>query len=444
MHWVIAQKAINTLEKVRVFQRKLYLSAKADPKRKYGVLYDKLYRKDVLELAWHNVKSNRGAAGIDDQTIRDVEEYGAPKLLEELGDTLRKKKYRPLPVRRVYIPKPDGRQRPLGIPAVKDRIVQAATKIVIEPIFEAGFAPFSYGFRPKKSAEDALKDIYKYINFGCQWVVDADLKAYFDTIPHDKLIKLVMLRVTDKSVIKLLKLWLKAGVMEDDTLKQSLLGTPQGGVISPLLANIYLNALDQLWVKQNYGGKAHDAHLVRYADDFVILCAKNPQRYFEIAKQRLARLDLVINEDKTKIKHAKEGFRFLGHTFILAPSRKTGKLRCYYYPSEKAMGSIKSKVKAIVTSSQHKALPEVVSLLNPVLRGWGNYYRTGNAKERFADIDTYVMNTLTIMLRKKHQSRAKGWRDHPPSWYYDYHKLYCLKKSVSTITDTNIRYGRSP
>lgn len=440
---MIVQKTIHTpIEKVRVFQRKLYLSAKENPKRKYAVLYDKIYRPDVLQMAWESVKANRGAAGIDEQTIWDVETYGTQKMLEEIGNNLREKKYRPHPVRRVYIPKPDGRQRPLGIPTVKDRIVQTAVKIIMEPIFEAGFAPFSYGFRPKRSAHEALREIYKYINFGCQWVVDADLKAYFDTIPHDKLIKLVQLRITDQSILKLLVLWLKAGIMDNSILKQSLLGTPQGGIISPLLANIYLNALDQLWVKQNLGSRPHDAHLIRYADDFVILCSRNPEKYFEIAKQRLTRLELVINEEKTKIKHAKEGFNFLGHTFIVARSKATGKQKCFYYPANKAMASVKRKVREIVSASQHKNLTDVIAQLNPVLRGWGNYFKTGNAKERFKTIDTYVTYILSIMLRKKYQKKSKGWREHPPSWFYDKHRLYCLRKSITTVTDETIRYGR--
>src|ERR1700693_3156982 len=320
-------------DKVRVLQRKLYRAAKENPRRKFGALYDKVYRQDVLRPAWSNVKANRGAAGIDEQTIAAVEEYGVQRLLGEIGGVLRRKSYRPSPVRRVYIPKPDGRQRPLGIPTVADRIVQAAVKIVIEPIFEAGFADFSYGFRPKRSAQNALREIYKYINFGCHWVADADLKAYFDTIPQDKLIKLVRMRVTDKSVVKLLSLWLEAGVMEDGNLIRSPLGTPQGGVISPLLANIYLDALDRLGGKARLGDRQHDAHLIRYADDFVILCARNPEQYLGIAKQRLDRLGLTLNSEKTKIKHVREGFNFLGHSFILAPSRANGKMKCFYYPS---------------------------------------------------------------------------------------------------------------
>jgi len=440
---MIAQKATHILQdKVQVLQRKLYRAAKVNPRRKFGVLYDKVYRQDVLMRAWSNVKANRGAAGIDEQTIAAVEEYGVQRLLREIGEVLQRKAYRPSPVRRVYIPKPDGRQRPLGIPTVTDRIVQAAVKIVIEPIFEAGFADFSYGFRPKRSAQDALREIYKFVNFGCHWVVDADLKSYFDTIPQDKLIKLVRLRVTDKFVVKLLTLWLEAGVMEDGNLSRSPLGTPQGGVISPLLANIYLDALDRLWVKQNLGDRQHDAHLIRYADDFVILCARNPEKYLGIAKQRLDRLGLTLNSEKTKIKHVREGFDFLGHTFILAPSRMDGKTRCFYYPSQKAMASVRRDVKQITQHQQHRDLPAVVGLLNPVLRGWGNYFKTGNAKDAFRKIDTYVVYTLCIMLRKKYKKRAKGWREHPPSWFHDNHKLHCLRKSVTSGRSGSVRFGR--
>ncbi len=440
---MIAPKATHIpQDKVRVLQRKLYRAAKDNPRRKFGVLYDKVYRQDVLRQAWSNVKANKGAAGIDEQTISAAEEYGVQRLLGEIGEVLLSKSYRPSPVRRVYIPKPDGRQRPLGIPTVTDRIVQAAVKIVIEPIFEAGFADFSYGFRPKRSAQDALREIYKYINFGCHWVVDADLKSYFDTIPKDKLIKLVRMRITDKFVIKLLSLWLEAGVMEDGKLSHSPLGTPQGGVISPLLANIYLDALDRLWVKQRLGDRQHDAHLMRYADDFVILCARNPEKYLGIAKQRLDRLELTLNSEKTKIKHVREGFNFLGHTFILAPSRVTGKMKCFYYPSLKAVAAVKQSVKEIIRHQQHRNLPDVVGQLNLVLRGWGNYFKTGNAKDVFQQIDSYVTYNLCIMLRKKHKKPGKGWRDHPPSWFYDNHKLYCLRKSVTSSPNDVIRYGR--
>lgn len=440
---MIAQKAIHIpQDKVRVLQRKLYRAAKENPRRKFGVLYDKVYRKDVLMRAWSNVKANGGAAGVDAQTIAEVKEYGAERLLDEIADALRGRRYRPSPVRRVYIPKPGGRQRPLGIPTVADRIVQAAVKIVIEPIFEADFADFSYGFRPKRSAHDALREIYKFLRFRCHWVVDADLKSYFDTIPHDKLILLVQMRITDKSVIKLLKLWLNAGVLESGQFTRSPLGTPQGGVISPLLANLYLDALDRLWVKQRLGGARENAHLVRYADDFVILCASNPEKYLGVAKQRLDRLGLTLNGEKTRIRHARDGFDFLGHSFIFAPSRVTGKWGCFYYPSQKSVASLKRNVKTIIQHQQHLDLPAVVGQINPVLRGWGNYFKASNSKAVFQKIDRFVLQNLCIMLRRKHQKRAKGWRDHPPSWFYTNHKLHCLRKSVSGNRNPFSRYGR--
>lgn len=441
---MIANKAIHIpLESVRVLQRKLYRAAKANPKRKFGVLYDKIYRNDFLWSAWLNVKANQGSAGVDHQTIQDIEEYGVVKLLREIQQLLMEKRYKPQAVLRVYIPKSDGRKRPLGIPTVADRIVQAAVKLVIEPIFEADFADFSYGFRPRRSAQQALREIYKWINFGCQWVVDADLKGYFDTIPHDKLIALVRERVTDKGIIKLLKMWLSAGVLEEGKISVSELGTPQGGVISPLLANIYLNALDRYWVRMGYGtNRMHDAHLVRYADDFVILCHHNPEKYFKYAKQRLDRLSLVVNTEKTRIVHASEGFTFLGHTFLRAPSRESGQFKTYYFPSDKAMRSIKGKVKEVIRHSRHLDLPEVVKQLNYILRGWGNYFKTGNAKERFHEIDNYVTYNLSIMLRKKYKRRAKGWREHPPSWYYDYHGLVNLRKMCTNIGTDSERYKR--
>lgn len=429
-------------EVVRVFQRQIYLAAKADTNRKFGVLYDKVYRDDVLWYAWQQVMENRGSSGIDRQSIADILEYGEAKLLMEIKEELKGKRYRPKAVLRVMIDKDNGKKRPLGIPTVKDRIVQTAVKIIIEPIFEADFAEHSYGFRPKRSAHDAIQQIYQYLRFGCRWVVDADLKSYFDTIPHDKLILLVEQRITDKSIIKLLKLWLSAGVLSEGSVIRNVIGTPQGGVISPLLANIYLNALDQLWIKQGYGNRNHDAHLIRYADDFVILCKRNPEQYFGIAKERLARLSLVINEEKSRIVQATDSFDFLGHTFIVAPSRKTRKLHPYYYPSDKSMKKIKAKVKEIIKGGQHLDLPIVINQLNPVLRGWGNYFKTGNSKERFHEIDLYVTFNLTIMLRKKYQKRAKGWREHPPSFYYQNHGLVSLRAMTTMIGSDNKRYGR--
>lgn len=440
---MIAQKAIHISRKVQVFQRKIYLSAKADNKRKFGVLYDKIYRDDILRMAWNSVRSNKGSAGIDFQTVEKIENYGVKKFLKEIQEQLKSKKYQPKAVKRVYIPKANGKKRPLGIPTVRDRVVQTAVKLVIEPIFEADFQDYSYGFRPKKSANQAIREIYKYLNFGCEWVIDADLKGYFDTIPHDKLVLLIKERVTDKSIIKLLNLWLEAGIMEDSQVRSNILGTPQGGVISPLLANIYLNALDRYWANNNFAGRAHDAHLVRYADDFVILCHHDPSKYMELAKRRLSQLGLVINQDKTRIVHATEGFDFLGFTLRKGKSHKTGKLNTYYYPSKKSMKNIKRKVKDVIQHGQHLDMNELVEKLNPMLRGWANYFKAGNSKAHFKSIDQYVVYNLTIMLRKKHKKAGKGWREHPPSWYYEYFGLICLRKTTTIAMMTeNERYQR--
>ena len=437
--------AINTpFEKIRVLQRKLYRAAKEDSQRKFGVLYDKVYREDILRYAWSMVKRNAGSPGVDRLTIKQIEtEIGIDKFLLEIRNRLMRKAYKPQPVLRVYIPKPDGTVRPLGIPVIADRVVQAAVKIVMEPVFEADFKDFSYGFRPKRDAHGALREIYKYINFGCHYIVDADLKAYFDTIPHDKLIQSVKQRITDKAILKLIELWLKSGVMDGLSIRKQLTGTPQGGVISPLLANLYLHWLDSVWEKKGFNERSHDAHLVRYADDFVIVCSRNPEFYLQQAKAVLNKLDLELNEDKTKIVNVTErGFDFLGHHFAVQSSKRDQKLRCYYYPSSKAMKSVKKKLREVIRKGQHVPLPDLIQFqVNPILRGWGNYFKTGNARKHFQSIDNYTNWTLCIMLRKKHKKRGKGWRDHPPTWFYDYHKLFYLNRQMM-VGNAGVRYGR--
>ncbi|WP_340613479.1 group II intron reverse transcriptase/maturase [Xenorhabdus thailandensis] len=438
-------KALNTaFEKVRVLQRKLYLAAKADPKRKFGVLYDKVCSGRVLVMAWTQVKANKGSSGIDRLTIDKIEtEIGVGNFLQDIQKKLVQKKYSPQPVRRVYIPKPDGKERPLGIPVIEDRVVQAAVKIVIEPLFEASFKDFSYGFRPRRNAQQALREIYKWLNFKCYWVVDADLKSYFDTIPHDKLLLSVRTRVIDRSVVKLIEMWLKAGVMEEGNLKAGIAGTPQGGVISPLLANLYLHWLDHIWEKEGFNQREHDAHLVRYADDFVILCKKAPRFYLAQACKVLDQLGLTLNTEKTKVVHAiKSPFDFLGHRFAVQPSKRDGKLRTYYYPSPEAMKRVKRKIREVTRKGQHRDLPELIRTeINPILRGWGNYFKTCNSRMHFKSIANYTIWTLCIMLRKKHKKRTKGWRDHPPSWFYKYHGLFKLY-SLSINGNEVSRYAR--
>ncbi len=438
-------KAQNTpLERVRELQRKLYLAAKANPERKFGVLYDKVCQFSVLWMAYGQVKANRGAPGIDQQTFEVIEsDIGLDVFLLDIQKRLEEKRYKPLPVKRVYIPKADGTQRPLGIPVITDRVVQAAVKIVIEPLFEAAFKDFSYGFRPRKNAQQALREIYKWLNFKCHWVVDADLKSYFDTIPHDKLLLSVRTKVIDRSVVKLIEMWLTAGVMEDMSVRATTTGTPQGGVISPLLANLYLHWLDSTWEKRGFGQRPHDAHLVRYADDFVILCSRRPEHYLEQAKAVLDRLGLTLNAKKTRIVNAKEEpFDFLGHRFMVQPSKVNGDLKTYYYPAPKAMKSVKQKIREVVRGGQHWDLPTLIrDRVNPILRGWGNYFRTGNSRKHFLSIANYTVWTLCIMLRKKHKKRTKGWRDHPPSWFYDYHGLFKLY-GMSVTGDEQTRYAR--
>lgn len=441
---MIAQAIHTPLERVRVLQRKLYLAAKTNPTRKFGVLYDKVCHSEVLLTAYRQVKANKGAPGIDRQTFDVIEsDIGLDVFLHELQLKLLAKRYKPLPVKRVYIPKADGTQRPLGIPVIADRVVQAAVKIVIEPVFEAMFKDFSYGFRPRKNAQQALQEIYKWLNYKCHWVVDADLKSYFDTIPHDKLLLSVQTRITDRSVVKLIEMWLKAGVMEDMQVRTETTGTPQGGVISPLLANLYLHWLDSTWESKSFGKLPHDAHLVRYADDFVILCNRRPEHYLEQAKKVIDRLGLTLNAKKTRIVNAKEEpFDFLGHRFAVQPSKVTGKLKTYYYPAPKAMKSVKNKIREVVRGGQHWNLPELIrDRVNPILRGWGNYFKTGNSRKHFLSIANYTIWTLCIMLRKKHKKRSKGWRDHPPSWFYEYHGLFKLY-GLSVTGDVQTRYAR--
>lgn len=438
-------KAQNTLyESVRVLQRKLYLAAKTNPTRKFGVLYDKVCRDDVLRMAYAQVKANAGAPGIDEQSFEVIEkDIGIEVFRRDIQARLRAKRYNPFPVRRVFIPKPDGSKRPLGIPVIADRVVQAAVKIVIEPVFEAMFKDFSYGFRPSKNAHQALRDVYKWLNFRCHWVVDADLKSYFDTIPHDKLLLSVRSRVIDRSVVKLIEMWLTAGVMEEMRVRKVTTGTPQGGVISPLLANLYLHWLDQVWERKGYGGREHDAHLVRYADDFVILCKRQPDVYLAKAREVLDHLGLTLNDQKTRIVNAREEpFDFLGHRFAVQPSKRTGKVGVYYYPAPKAMKSVKKKIREVVRTGQHWDLPRLIKeRVNPILRGWGNYFKTGNSRRHLLSIANYTTWTLCIMLRKKHKKRTKGWRDHPPSWFYDYQGLFKLY-ALAVVGDANQRYAR--
>ncbi len=405
------------VDKVRGLQRRLWVAAKRAPGRRFHALYDRIYRGDVLWEAWKRVRQNRGAAGLDAQTIAAVEQGGVERFIEELGDRLRAGKYRPQAVLRRYIPKADGRKRPLGIPTVTDRVVQMAAKLVLEPIFEADFLPCSYGFRPKRSALMALETLRKRGAKGGHHVLDADIRDYFENIDHRKLMLLVERRVSDRRVLKLLRQWLAAGVMEDGKVSETITGTPQGGVISPLLSNIYLHVLDTLWTHHS----APLGTLVRYADDFVIICATKRacQQAEARVRQILARLGLELHPDKTRrvnLYDGQEGFDFLGchlHKRMSGKIWEQRRKRLYFlqrWPSDRAMKRIREKVRERTPRRRcHADIRAVIADLNPVLRGWANYFRTGNAAKRFNELDTYVWERLRkLRLSRKGRNLKPG------------------------------------
>ena len=406
----------NPVEKVRQLQRRLWVCAKTRKTRRFHALYDRIYRSDVLWEAWKRVRSNKGAAGVDAITLRSIEEQGVTRFLEGIQADLKASKYRPSAVRRRWIPKANGKQRPLGIPTVRDRVVQMAAKLVIEPIFEADFHECSYGFRPKKSATQALEAIREAGNRGHSFVVDADIQGYFDGIDRNILMDLVKERISDRRVLKLIRQWLEAGVMEDGTVRETLAGTPQGGVISPLLANIYLNKLDRIWAARC----SSLGVLVRYADDFVAMC-----RTESAAQQALRRIGLVMNRlglklhpEKTRmvdLRRGKESFVFLGCTIRKKRSIQRNPRMHFMqrWPSPKAMKRIRERVHEL-TDSRHsgKDVKQIIATLNPVLRGWGNYFRSGNAERKFNQLDSYVYWRLAQWMGRRggqRRQRREEW-----------------------------------
>ncbi|MBA3249368.1 MAG: group II intron reverse transcriptase/maturase [Geodermatophilaceae bacterium] len=407
-----AQESVQ--DSVRALQHALYRAAKADPGRRFHALADKVYRRDVLQRAWVQVRRNSGAAGIDGKTIADVEQYGVVRLLDELAADLREGRWRPLPARRVLIPKPGSRERrPLSIPTVRDRVVQAAMKIVLEPVFEADMLPCSFGFRPRRAAHDALQVLIDESWRGRRWVVETDIANCFEAIPHEKLMQAVGERVCDQTVLALLRVMLRAGVLSDGVVRRSVTGTPQGGVVSPLLANVYLHRIDRAWDERQHGV------LVRYADDVVVMCASRAQ-----AEAALARLTAVLAELGLEPKAAKtrivqltvggEGLDFLGfhHRLVRSDGRRTGKHVTFLarWPTSKAMQHARDRIRELTDRSRLLLPVEViVATVNRFVRGWAAYFRYGNSARHFDKIRGYMGMRLALIVSKRHKrSRAFG------------------------------------
>ena len=410
--------SLATPEKIRSLQRKLYCKAKAEPAFRFYVLYDKICREDILRHAYGLARDNAGAPGVDGVSFAEIEEQGLEAWLAGLREELVSKTYRPDPVRRVMIPKPDGGERPLGIPTIRDRVVQTAAKLVLEPIFEADFEDNAYGYRPRRGAVDAVKDVHRHLCRGYTDVVDADLSKYFDNIPHRDLMQCVARRIVDRHVLALIKMWLKAPVEERDGDgkrrivggKGNTRGTPQGGVASPLLANIYMNRFLKHW-RLSGCGEAFRAHVVSYADDFVILSRGRAAEALAWTKAVMTRLGLTINEAKTSLKNARqERFDFLGYSFGPHWFKANGKWYLGASPSKKSVQRLKTKVRDLLVPNNLDPWVEVRDTLNRSLRGWSNYFCYGTRGAAFRSIDHYVTERVRAFLARRHKVQGRGNR----------------------------------
>ncbi len=439
--------SLPTLPKVQKLQEALHVKAKGSSEYRFYTLYDKMYRADVLWVAYRRCRINGGAPGIDGQTFEDIEEYGQKRWLDELAEELRTKTYRPLAVRRVWIPKPDGKQRPLGIPTIKDRVVQMAAVLLLEPIFEADLQPEQYAYRPGKSAHDAIRHVHSLLNTGHTEVIDADLSGYFDSIPHGELMKSVSHRISDKQMLHLIKMWLVAPVEEIDERgrthrttrnKDEKRGCPQGAPISPLLSNLYMRRFVLGWKVSGHEQRL-DAYIVNYADDFVICCRGTGEKAMTAMRQIMRKLKLTVNETKTRqCRVPDESFDFLGYTIGRCYSSKTGKAYIGTRPSKKKVQSLCREISEM-TSRRWTLLPveDRVARLNRKLTGWSNYFCLGPVSKAYKMVDRHVCRRLRQWLCAKHKIRGQGTSHFPDKHLYDELSLVQLEMRTRNFSWAN-------